>query len=717
MHLLLLRTGPLALGLLLAIQSASIAQADPIASPGEPIPSAVKPQFKLRYSTDGSDTKNRGLGQVETFVPFSQDPGKSITFGEAKLNLDGTIGGNLRVGYRRYLPSSNRILGGYLGYDNRSTGSANFSQLGLGFETLGDVWDLRVNGYLPVGSSRQQTGRSASPWTTTGSGLVSQGLQFQGNVLQELWQQNDRSNRQVTTVHEASLGGIEIEGGARLLRLANGGDVRAYGGLYSLSGDHAESTIGYKFRIAAKPVGGLTMGLGVQHDAIFGTNMLFNIGFGWPNALPKGKANPKADVLARMGDGIERRDRIAVDRQVDQRTETETITSQQLVTFTNPATGQPWFFNHVKTGTESGGAGTAESPFIATDIQSILNDTQKDGNGIVYIAQGNAALNSFSVPGGIQVLSKGAAQSLETSQSGLVRLPGSSSDINPIVLGSGIKPIVLGTVTVGSDPDFKTVLSGFDISGPIGGSEGLTTGIMVEKVQGDIQILNNRITNVDRGIVQRGSSEQLNTLTIQNNDIQANQTGIDLMAEGPSSLLGNVTINNNQIRLTRAKDDDALVGIIVDIFSEEDGSISGTESNSITITQNTITSDSATLSGITLLLSGKSAGASSIGSSFAINQNSISLPATGSASNGIEFFLDDMTFSGNLSVLENSGNVTADGINYSSNESGLFTGTRDISNNTITPGTNEEDNSAEICELSSFAGNNIGIDSLFNACP
>jgi trimeric autotransporter adhesin len=708
MHLLLLRTGPLALGLLLAIQSTSIAQTEPIASPSEPIPTAVKLQFKLRYSTDGSDTKNRGLGQIETFVPFSQDPGKSITFGEAKLNLDGNIGGNLRLGYRQYLPSSNRILGGYLGYDNRSTGSANFSQIGLGFETLGDVWDFRVNGYLPVGSSRQQTGRSASPWTTTGSGLVSQGLQFQGNVLQELWQQNDRRDRQVTTVHEASLGGVEIEGGARLLRLANGGDVRAYGGLYSLSGDQAESTIGYKFRIAAKPVGGLTMGLGVQHDAIFGTNMLFNIGFGWPNALPKGKANPKADVLARMGDGVERRDRIAVDRQVDQRTETETITSQQLVTFTNPATGQPWFFNHVKTGAEAGGAGTIESPFIATDIQSILDGTAKDGNGIVYIAQGDAPLNSFSVPSGIQVLSQGAAQTLETSQNGLVQLPGS---------GSGVNLRIAGTVTVSSNPNFKTVLSGFEISGPIGEREGLTTGIMVERVQGDVQILNNRITNVDRGIVQRGGSDQLSTLTIKNNDIQANQTGIDLMAEGPSSLLGNVTIENNRIKLTRASEDDNIVGIIVDIFSEEDGSISGTESNSITISQNTITSDSATLAGITLLLSGKFEGASSIGSSFAINQNSISLPAAGSASNGIEFFLDDMTFSGNLSVIENNGNVTADGINYSSNEAGLFQGIRDISNNTIAPGVDEEDNAAEICELSSFTGNNIGTDSLFNACP
>jgi trimeric autotransporter adhesin len=709
MHLLLLRTGPLTLGLLLAIQFASIAQIEPVISQPEAVPAAaVKPQLKLRYSTDGSDTKSRGLGQVETFVPFSQDPGKSITFGEAKLNLDGHIGGNLRLGYRRYLPSSNRILGGYLGYDNRSTGLANFSQLGLGFETLGDVWDLRVNGYLPVGSSRQQTGRSATPWVTTGSGLVSQGQQFQGNVLQELWQQNDRSDRQVTTVHEASLGGVEIEGGARLLRLANGGDVRAYGGIYSLSGDHSDSTIGYKFRIAAKPVGGLTMGLGVQHDAIFGTNMLFNIGFGWPNALPKGKANPKADVLARMGDGVERRDRIAVDRQVNRRTETETITSQQLITLNNPETGRPWFFNHVVTGGDSSvvGSGTKENPFVTTDLQAILSNntlTPKDGTGVVYVAKGDSPLSGFSVPGGVQVLSKGLVQKVNGMQ-----LPGS---------GSGINPIVLGTVTVGSNPNFKTatVLSGFDIRGPIGEREGLTTGIMVEKVQGEVQILNNQITNVDRGIVQRGGSDQSSSLIIKDNYIQANQTGIDLLAKGPSSQLGNTTISKNQIRLTPNGDAEA-VGIFLDISSTEGGSISGTESNQIEITENTITSDSAADAGIALMLTGTEGVVSSIGSTFKISQNDILLPTDGSSSYGISFSLEEMTFSGNLSILQNSGNVTADGVNYDS-QTGLLTGFRDISNNTITPGSNEGDNAAEICEIRSFTGNNIGIDSLVNGCP
>ncbi len=707
MHLLLLRTGPLTLGLLLAIQAASIAQTEPIIGPGEVAPetasrAAVKPQLKLRYSTDGSDTKSRGLGQVETFIPFSQEPGKSITFGEAKLNLDSHIGSNLRLGYRRYLPSSNRIVGGYLGYDNRSTGLANFSQIGLGFETLGDVWDLRLNGYLPVGASRQRTARSTTPWTTTGSESVSQGLQFQGNVLQELWQQTDRSDRQITTVHEASLGGVEIEGGARLLRLANGGDVRAYAGLYSLSGDQSESTIGWKVRLAAKPVGGLTMGLGVQKDAIFGPNVLFNIGFGWPNSLPKGKADPKADVLARLGDGVERRDRIAVDRQVDQRTETETITSQQLVTFTNPTTGQPWFLTHVTTGSSGSGSGTAESPFITTDIQSILAETPRDG--IVYVAKGDASLGSFSVPGGIQVLSQGPVQTLSNG----LQIPGS---------GSGVNPIVLGSVTVGSDPNFKTVLSGFDISGPIVEEEGATTGIRVNPVKGNVQILNNRITNVDRGIVQQGGLAQSSLLTLQNNDIQANQTGIDIVAVGPSSLLGNLTIANNRINLTPISSSDNIVaGIFLDIWSEEDGSISGTDSNRIDITQNTITADGAATAGIALMLYGTGTESSSIGSTVTINQNNISLSTDGSRSDGITFSLDEMTFSGDLLVLQNSGNVTADGVNYYNSETGLFTGVRAVSNNRITPGIENGNNATEICELSSFAGNNIGIDSLVDAC-
>jgi hypothetical protein len=572
---LFVRGGSVALGLLLAIQSSAIAQtesgpaqvdaAKPIeVSPVEVNPvetkpveakptGRVKPQFKVRYGNDGGDFKGRGLGQVETFVPLGQVPGQSVTFGEAKLNLDEHVGGNLRLGYRQYLPGAKRIVGGYFGYDHRSTGSANFGQLGLGFETLGDVWDLRLNGYVPVGSTRQQVGRSETPWVTTGTGgLVNTGnVAFRGNALQEIWQQNDRSDRSVTTIHQEALGGVELEGGAKLLRFENGGDLRAYAGGYSLSGQGADSTIGWKLRLAAKPASGLTMGLGVQSDGIFGTNVLFNIGYGWPNALPKGKRKPSADVLARLGDGVERRDRISVDRQVNHYAETIATTSEQFVTLTNPVTHQPWFFNHVVSGGTGVGNGTAESPFNGTSIQSLLNGTPQDG--IVYIAKGTAPLAGFNVPGGIQVLSQGPVQSISTEQRGdtPVTLPNSGQ-------GVGANPLVIGgetVVQVASNPTFKTVLSGFDIQSSINDSSPDTLGISVSETLGEVQIRNNRISDVDFGIEQVAGSSATSRLVIEDNEITADDSGIGIGAdadgEDPVRSDGWVQIYTNKITAQR----------------------------------------------------------------------------------------------------------------------------------------------------------------------
>lgn len=783
---LLTRRASTTLGLLLAIQFAAIAQAEsrgtePAAASlaAEPVAKVrpatkVKPQFKVRYGNDGSDVQGRGLGQLETFVPLGQTPGKSVTFGEAKLNLDEHLGGNLRLGYRQHLPGANRIWGGYLGYDYRSTGSANFGQLGLGFETLGDVWDLRLNGYLPVGSTRQQVGRSATPWVMTGTGgLVNTGnVAFQGNALQEIWQQNDRSDRSVTTVHQAALGGVELEGGAKLLRFDNGGDLRAYAGVYSLAGSHADSTIGWKLRLAAKPASGLTMGLGVQSDGLFGTNVLFNIGYGWPNALPKGKRDPVADVLARLGDGIERRDRIAVDRQVDQFTETQTTTSEQFITLINPATGQPWFFNHVVAGGSGVGTGTAENPFNGTTIQALLDSTPQDGNGVVYVAKGTGPIAGFNVPGALRVLSQGPTQLLSAiGQDGLTRtvsLPGSGQ-------GVGANPLVRGgetVVNIASSPDFLTVLSGFDIQSANNAASTDTLGINIDDTQGVVQILNNRISDVDFGIEQASSSTEASLLEIRNNDVDADDSGIGILADGEvglngavvidgnrinapvegislvaaaggslngpieitnndisveeigilaSALVGgnfnsNLAIDNNRIEL-RQSEAETIVGILFEVSPDIENSNPTVGSEQITITNNTITARAGGDAGVAVILHGEISRFETfpeIDTNFTVSNNTLSLPFEASRVNqadGIVLDLHLMEFMGNVSIRGNSGLVGDDGVNYSFSLSSYFDGTLSIQDNNITPGSDlAENHRVESCDESLFSWGTVESD-------
>jgi trimeric autotransporter adhesin len=772
------RTGSLGLGLLLAVQFTAIAQVQPDAA--KPAVK-VKPHFNVRYSNDGSDFKGRGLGQVETFVPLGQVPGRSVTFGEAKLNLDDHVGGNLRLGYRHYLPGANRIVGGYFGYDHRSTGAANFGQLGLGFETLGDVWDLRLNGYVPLGSTRQQVSRSATDWVTTGTGgLVNTGnMAFRGNALQEIWQQNDRSDRSITTIHQAALGGVELEGGAKLLRFANGGDLRAYAGVYSLSGQGTDSTIGWKLRLAAKPASGLTMGLGVQSDGIFGTNVLFNIGYGWPNALPNGKRDPLADVLARLGDGVERRDRIAVDRQVDYRSETIATTREQLVSLTNPATGQPWFFNHVIAGGAGMGTGTAESPFNGTNIQALLDRTPQDGNGIVYIAKGQGPLAGFTVPGGIQVLSQGPLQQIATEQRGDLQLPNSGQ-------GVGANPSIIGdetVVRVASNPNFKTVLSGFDIQSSVNASSENTLGISISETLGEVQILNNRVSDVDFGIEQRSGSTSNSRLLIEGNQITASNGGIGIMAdavgETPIVLDGNIVLTNNQITAAQQGiaivagptgtlngdikiqgnqisagefgiiataidggsfnsnlliDDntidlmpssaESIAGILIELTQPIEGAPSTLGSESIAITNNSITSITGADAGVAILLNGQSFESfPTVDTSVSIeaSNNRFSLPFDSTRINqadGVVFGLDQMRFSGDLSIVNNGGSVADDGISYNLTSDSVLDGSISIQGNSITFGSDVvENHEIEGCDLAGGIGTITSDVGVTDGCP
>ena len=71
------------------------------------------------------------------------------------------VGYNLGVGFRwlGWTPfplEPERITGFSFWADGTSTESGNFfPQVGVSYESLGDMWDLRVNGYIPVGQESQ----------------------------------------------------------------------------------------------------------------------------------------------------------------------------------------------------------------------------------------------------------------------------------------------------------------------------------------------------------------------------------------------------------------------------------------------------------------------------------------------------------------------------------------------------------------------------------
>src|SRR4028118_136991 len=253
----------------------------------------VTPRVGIGYTTSGGGYD--GFSRLEGFIPLQQTPGSNLTFLEGRLLLDddANFGGNILLGHRIYSPSSNRIFGGYLAYDNRNTGNSIFNQIGAGFETIGDVWDFRANAYLPIGGNRKLVDESTFD---TGFQATADPF-FQDHFLIIEGQQQRSSIRR----YEAATAGFDIEAGAKLAQLGSQGDLRGYAGLYYYNPPGTDDTFGWRLRLEARPTDTLNLGLSLQDDRIFGTNLLLSVGATFPGTRPRGVTKPPS-VVARMGE-------------------------------------------------------------------------------------------------------------------------------------------------------------------------------------------------------------------------------------------------------------------------------------------------------------------------------------------------------------------------------------------------------------------------------
>lgn len=244
----------------------NLAQTDsttPSSTPARAAELIVPARAGVGYNTSGGGYE--GFGSFQGFIPLYQTPRLDLVYllGRLLLDNDANLSGNVLFGYRFYNSAANRIYGTYLSYDDRDTGSNVFSQLGVGFETLGETWDARLNAYIPLGDSRQTVRESVF---STGTQVSD--LQFQNNFLLVAETRSQRIMRDL----EALVAGFDGEVGVRLGRFSNGGDVRGYAGLYYLAA--GDTSFGVRGRLEARPLNDLTVGLGVQHDGIFGTNVI-----------------------------------------------------------------------------------------------------------------------------------------------------------------------------------------------------------------------------------------------------------------------------------------------------------------------------------------------------------------------------------------------------------------------------------------------------------
>jgi trimeric autotransporter adhesin len=457
-----------------------------------PTPEASRIPARLGVGHTSSQGGIDGATRLEGFIPLAQTTGQRITFLEGQFLLDngGDIGGDILLGYRRYDANKDRIWGGYLGFDHQQTDENSFNQIGLGVESLGKTWDFRANAYLPIGDTRDLIDE-----TTFDSGFRNvRGFQQHQFVL------GRERTRQVISDYEAALGGLDAEVGARLAHWSTG-DLRGYGGLYFYDAAGSDSTLGWRLRLDADPNRNVNLGVALQGDERFGTNLSFSVAFTFPGIRGSDRVPSPETVVSRLGEPIARTPGIVVAAQ----REVDTKVDRQVSPLENPEESRPYRFQHVTLGA-SGGDGTFENPFGT--VQAALNNTRSDGNDIVYVDRGsNPEIPAFTIPNRVQVFSQGPVQYLaglpfpgfprtrvrlpfspvpNYDDGILVRLPLSGDGNFPRIRGGSANDLV----TLGD----RTTLAGFQLLDARG------NGIVANNIT-DLELRSNTITNSgERGI-------------------------------------------------------------------------------------------------------------------------------------------------------------------------------------------------------------------------
>ncbi len=325
------------------------------------------------------------------------------------------------IGFRTYDPTFNRLFGisGWVDYDQGH--ARTYQQAGISFESLGTWMDVRVNGYIPFGTTSNLVGDSTVPGSldTRTIGGISQ-----LSVLQ----------RQLT---ESAYHGLDAEIGGPLPLLGRYG-VSGYVGGYWLDSKTDEVAAGPRVRFEANVTDSMRVSMIASKDPVFGTNAWVNMNLTLPDGRPRKWFRP-TEVQDRLLRTVERSYRVQAN------TRTDLVPEPVFVpvpgTPNNPQggfTGQPVRVIFVDPDRLTNGNGTLESPY--NTLQGFANVAANtlivvDGSLSGKTVAGNLTLFGGQKLVSTSILAAGGVQ-LDTNL-GLITVPaptgfGDASPVSPV---------------------------------------------------------------------------------------------------------------------------------------------------------------------------------------------------------------------------------------------------------------------------------------------
>lgn len=331
--------------------------------------------------------------------------------GRGHLFNNGTYAANVSLGFRT-LPSCN-LLGFYSFYDYRQTKHHHYQQLGGGIEFSTGSFDIRANGYLPIGSTK-------SPFFDINESRSLTFGNFIGNSFTVI-QQTVLNEKQ-----EFAFKGANLEVGARLMQ--KDWILYAGAGPYAFYGHFDKKAIGGQGRLQADFRRVFSLAVSGSYDSFFKERFQGMIQF----TLPFGPTDPpicSPKIQNRLYEPLQRQEILVLAKQ-----------DIRIETVQTSAVGTGFHIIFVNNTNPMFGDGSFENPFntlIAAQLASAPGD-------IIYVFEGDGTdtgMNmGFLFKDTQSVLGSGVDHIIQTPQ-GPVVFPALTPGL-PLVTNAPVAPVI-----------------------------------------------------------------------------------------------------------------------------------------------------------------------------------------------------------------------------------------------------------------------------------
>ncbi len=317
--------------------------------------------FNIQHLSGGGVGYTNGYTNIGAFVPYWMDEDTLVApTGRIFFTNNQNVGGSIGGVFRRYSPNTDRISGfNIYGDFEQSFEGFNYNQLGFGFESLGELFDMRSNFYLPQTND--------------------------GNFVQAVSLGN-------TPVFAGN--GINFIGVGQFQEAIRGGDVevgtpvtpgtpwlRAYAGIYGYTATGSDP-VGVRGRLEATVSDDLTIGVNVTEDQRFGTNVNAMVDFRFSGFKPT-RYFPQWTTRERMLSSVQRNGRISM----------ASFNRNVPIAAVNPGTGNPYFVVWVDNSNPLPGNGSFENPY--QDFQPSQPYPEAD---LILVRRGNSNVVPLNGP-------------------------------------------------------------------------------------------------------------------------------------------------------------------------------------------------------------------------------------------------------------------------------------------------------------------------------